>query len=348
VIGFEYGNTRLRAWWSRLLDPGRFHDLITATSIDHVLAALGDTPYAEDVETAITLNRGLGRLDEAVRRNLGRSLRAMASFYQGRPGEMVGLLTDRWDRHNLRVLLRVSEGPAPPDLLDPLLIPAGRLDEAALRELAALPDVSSRLGLLVSWGLPSPESARLLLRASRAASPESALDQAYAARIDEVLGDDREGAAAVLRSEIDSTNLLTALRIRAASEEGEPVPDPGEVDFLPGGLIDAARWPTVTVLDEPEQVVGEVGQHHTVAGWVEAVRHWGEHHDLALLTDQVRRATTRAAVARFNRGDPLGFDIPVGYSFAKEAEVRNLRLIGRGIVHGLPADQVVDLFEEVA
>jgi vacuolar-type H+-ATPase subunit C/Vma6 len=347
VIGFEYGNTRLRAWRSRLLDPTRYHHLLTAVGIDQVLTALADTPYAEDVEAAIPRAKGLGRLDEAVRRNLARTMRTMASFYQGRPGELVELLTDRWDRHNLKVLLRLPEGPARPDLLDPMLVPAGRLDEAELQELAALPDAASRLDLLVSWDLPSPEAAHLILRAHRGGvSPEVALDRVYATRIDLVLGDDRSDPAAVLRSEIDTVNVLTALRIREASREGEPVPD--EVHYLPAGLIDPSRWEVVATLEEAEQVVAGVVGRHALPGWEEAVRGWGEHQDLALLADRLRRATSRAAMGLFTRADPLGFAVPVAFTYAKEAEVRNLRLIGRGIVHGLSADQVADLLEEAA
>lgn len=349
MIGFEYGNTRLRAWRARLLDSRQYDDLLAANSIDQLLAILDDTPYAADVEAAIPRARGLARLDEAVRHNLGRTMRTMVSFYQGRPGEMVGLLTDRLDRHNLRVVLRVPEGPAPRDLLDPLLIPAGRLDEAALRELASLPDQASRLDLIVSWDLPSPDISHLLLRASRdATSLEAALDLAYAARLDEVLGDDRSGAPAVLRSGIDTINLFTALRIRDAAGAGESVPDPEEVDFFPGGLVDPARWPLMAGWQEQEAVVAEMTSHRTLPGWEEAVRRWGEDQDLARLGDELRRATTRAAAALLARGDPLGFDVPVGYTYVKEAEVRNLRLIGRGIVHSLSADQVASWLEEAA
>jgi vacuolar-type H+-ATPase subunit C/Vma6 len=350
VIGFEYGNTRLRAWVSRLLDPARYQDLLASPGIDQMLASLADTAYGEDVETAMTRARGLGRLDEMLRRNLGRTLRQMHSFYEGRPGELVELVTDRWDRHNLRVLLRIPEGPGRAELVDPLLIPAGRLDEAALRELAAMPDSGARLDLLVSWDLPSPETAHALLRASREVpdSLEVALDRAYASRLDEVLGEDRSGAAAVLRAAPDTINLLTALRIREAAGANEPVPEPDQVGYLPGGLIDPSRWPLIARLLDSEEVVAEIGRQRTLPGWDAALADWGEHQDLTVLADRLRRATSRAAVSLLTRGDPLGLDVPVGYTHAKEAEVRNLRLIGRGIVHRLPPDQVAGMLEEAA
>jgi vacuolar-type H+-ATPase subunit C/Vma6 len=316
-----------------------------------MLASLADTPYRDDVETAMTRSQGLSRLDETLRRHLGRTMRRMLSFYEGRPGDLVELVTDRWDLHNLRVLLRLPEGPGRRDLIDPLLIPGGRLDEAALRELAALPDAASRLDLLVTWEVPSPEAVHALLRASREPTPPSlevALDQVYATHVDETLGEDRTGAAAVLRAAADTTNLLTALRIREAAVVGEPVPEPDRVGYLPGGLVDPSRWPEIAALVDPEEVVAEIGRLPTLPGWDAAVAEWGEHQDLTLLADRLRRATTRAAALLLTRGDPLGLDVPVGYAHAKEAEVRNLRLIGRGIVHQLPADQVAAMLEEAA
>jgi vacuolar-type H+-ATPase subunit C/Vma6 len=328
-----------------------YRDLVTSPGIDQMLASLADTAYREDVEAAMTRGRGLGRLDETVRRHLARTMRHMRSFYEGRPGVLVGLVTDRWDRNNLRVLLRLPEGPGRAELVDPLLIPAGRLDEAALRELAALPDAASRLDLLVSWELPSAEAAHALLRASREPSPRSlevALDQVYASHVDETLGHDRTGAAAVLRAEADTTNLLTSLRIREAAAAGEPFPEPDQVGYLPGGLVDPSRWPEIATLLDPEEVITEIGRQPTLPGWDIVVADWGEHQDLTLLADRLRRATTRTAVSLLTRGDPLGLDVPVGYAHAKEAEVRNLRLIGRGIVHQLPAGEVAAMLEEAA
>jgi V/A-type H+/Na+-transporting ATPase subunit C len=48
----------------------------------------------------------------------------------------------------------------------------------------------------------------------------------------------------------------------------------------------------------------------------------------------------RWAVGLFLRGDPLGIDVPIAYTVAKENEVRNLRLLGEGSVGGLPVAAV--------
>jgi vacuolar-type H+-ATPase subunit C/Vma6 len=59
--------------------------------------------------------------------------------------------------------------------------------------------------------------------------------------------------------------------------------------------------------------------------------------DLPTLQRELEASRVRWAVGLFLRGDPLGLDIPVAYSVAKENEVRNLRLLGEGAAGGLPA-----------
>ena len=69
------------------------------------------------------------------------------------------------------------------------------------------------------------------------------------------------------------------------------------------------------------------------------ISEWADHDDLVALTEELQIASTRRAVRLFSRGDPLGFAVPVAFSRAQEHEVRNLRWIGRGVVHGFdPAE----------
>ena len=355
MTGFEYGNTRLRSWRSRLLDGGGYGRLILAESIDQVLGALSDTPYADDVAVAVARVSGPQRLDEALRLNLAGTLRRMRSFYEGKPGAMVQLLLDRWDLHNLRTMLRLPEGPAVPEDLAALLVPAGRIDETAIRELVALPDVLSRIDLLVSWDIPSPDAARRLLRirpAIRAGGDgsvlEHTLDEVFASRLAEVLGDEPGGAAAVLRARLDAANLLTALRLRGARLAAEPVPDEQQALFLPGGAITGHLWLQVAAGDDREAAAAVITARRLLPGWAEAVAHWVDSGDLATLARELQAATARAGTALFVDGDPLGFDIPVAFTFAKEMEMRNLRLIGRAVTHGLPAAEVAELLEVAA
>ena len=106
MLGWDYGNARLRARKSRLLGEADYHRLMSVESLDGLVAALADTPYRPDLEAAITRYSGLRRFDEVVRLHLGRVLGAMSRFYEGEDGEFVGLLVERWELVNLRAIIR--------------------------------------------------------------------------------------------------------------------------------------------------------------------------------------------------------------------------------------------------
>lgn len=332
---------------SRLLDSADYDEMITAGSLDRVVAMLADTDYRPDVEAALVRARGLRRLDELTRTNLARTLRAVASFYEGGPRRHVDLLLHRWDLRNLRSLLRLPDVPPVSPDLSGLLVPAGRLDEAALAELAAQPDIRSLLDLLVVWGIPSSQATIALSRARATyvaegdiAVVESALDHAFAEEMQAVLGEEHTGPATILRAEIDVRNLETALRLSSARIDREPGWREVVVEYVPGGLVRPGVWTQVATTDSAESVAELLVTKRLPAEWDPVIRAWAAHGDLLRLREDLQRATTATAVSRFVTGDALGFDIPLAFVFAKEAEMRNIRLIGRGIAHSIPIDEV--------
>jgi V/A-type H+-transporting ATPase subunit C len=335
---------------SRLLGARTYRGLLRCRSVDAVLGALASTDYRADIEAALPRYRDLRRLDEVLRRNLARTLRSMLRFYD-KPGprRCVELLLQRWDLANLRTILRGKARLVAPDEIEPLLVPAGRLDDATLHELARLPGVGVVLDLMVAWSIPSREWAREVWRAfpryeetRDVAGLERALDAAWArhvvARLAEV-GPQRD-LELTLRDEIDRRNLLLALRLREARlVEGALVERVAPRErYLAGGRIapealdDAAHGPDRATAVERLRTVPPA--------WTGQLGDWIADGDLVRLTEALDSVATREAVALFHRGDPLGVAVPIAFVWAKENEVRNLRRIGRGLVHGLPRADV--------
>lgn len=347
MSGYDYGNTRLRAMRARLLDRRDYTEMMEAGSLDRMLGLLAETAYSSDVEAALVRARGLERLDLALRSNLAATLRRMATFYEGRQHDLVGLLLDRWDLRNLRALIRLTNLRAERSDRGRVLVPAGRIEDSDLGELAAQGSVASLVDLMVAWGIPSPDSAFALLRARAEfiadgdiSHLEHAIDREYAAEMERVLSYEEDGAGVVLRAEIDARNLELALRLRAARLEGEPGWADAANGYLPGGTQPRELWAQVADASSPEAVAELAGTRNLLPGWRQVIAEWVAGGGLAQLSDGLQRSITSMARARFVSGDPLGFDIPVAYTFAKEAEVRNLSLIGRGLVHRIPMTEV--------
>ncbi|MFP3915989.1 MAG: V-type ATPase subunit, partial [Actinomycetota bacterium] len=195
--------------------------------------------------------------------------------------------------------------------------------------------------------IPSEEAATALLRArSQYRADESGpdLDRVITELFTGVMEDrvgDLEGPAEVLRAEMDARHVENALRrreARLAGESGWQAP--------PGSP--ARVWEEVVETDEAGAAAELVEGRRNLPGWRQALRDWVGHGRITTLSDDLRRVVTHAAVSRFVTGDPLGFDIPLAYTFAKEAETRDLHLIARGLVHGLPPAEVEERLETAA
>jgi V/A-type H+-transporting ATPase subunit C len=336
--GFEYGNTRLRARRARLLTGNDYSRLAGSETIERMIGALADTEYAADLEAATVRFTGLRILDEGIRGNLARNLRELRTFYPDETTEL-DLLLERFDAKNLRTIIRAQTHQLGPDSIAPLLVPAGRLHDAQLAELASQPGPRATIDLMVTWGIPSRATARRVLSrwpayqaTGEPAILEDAVNQAFAEHLVAADGGADE-CLALLRAEIDAQNLLTALRLRRARRDGEPEPTvDGVSSYLPGGSI-ASDILEAVARSEDAARVAEILSKCTAPSWQVAITAWAEHGDLVVLSEELAAAITHRAVALFHSGDPLGPAIPVAFVFSKENEARNLRLIGRGIVN---------------
>ncbi len=339
--GYEYGNTRLRARRSQLLDTADYGELFRAGTPERMLGALRSTAYGPDVELALVQRDPLHRLDTAIRLNLVRSLGDLRRFYTGRPAEGVQLLLGRWDLRNLLAILRSKARPATAPMLDTMLVPAGNLDMTTLSELSQQPSLRSAIELMVAWDVPTRSTARRLLRAwpdyettGDGIVFEHTLAGAWATTVARTLerwhGTDLEHT---LQAEIDQINVLVALRRR---DDG---PDTGPVELddeylaggtLPHSVLDQARRTSNT-----PDAAALLTDHRLPTAWDTALHAWAGDNDLSVLAGRLERAIAGAAIALFVAGDPLGIAIPIAFTWAKECEARNVRLVGRAIVHHL-------------
>ncbi len=347
TAGLDYGNTRLRARKGLLLGPDDYSRMTRSETLERVVGVLADTDYGPDLATALPRYSGLRILDEALRSNLARNLRAMRSFYDSDLTQL-DLLLDRFDLQNLRTILRAQARLLGREQITPFLTPAGLLSDSQLTELASQPGPRATIDLMVAWGIPSRPTARRLLHlwpqyevAGEPAVLEDALNQAYAEHVGEALTEEPDECLTLIRAEIDAINLLTALRMLQARLDGEPETGvPGVTSFLASGTVSPTTLLAIEWADDPDEVTAILaGLAGLPVGWRPAVAAWVGHGNLVTLSHDLDRALTHWALALFHTADPLSLAVPVAYVKAKENEARNVRLIGRGIVNRLlPVD----------
>src|SRR2546425_11320114 len=152
---FPYINARVRAMRSRLLDAGGMEELLGLPPLDALLQALGSTPYSREVQEALSrTHNGVRAVDEALARNFSFTTSRILSFADGKARELIELVLMRWDLVNIRIILRAKHAGRQDDEILANLIPAGRLNEPALKEVAGQSDVAGVVGALGGLDYP--------------------------------------------------------------------------------------------------------------------------------------------------------------------------------------------------
>lgn len=345
MIGLDYGNTRVRVRAGRLLDIDDYRELMGSSSLEAMLGRLASGPYGAAVERSLSRHGGLRRLDEAVRSHLSRQLSDVLSFYSGEIAERLRLYEARWDIRNIRSILRSLADASTGERSTPLLVSTGTLDDAALDEIAGRGDVRSAVDLLGVWQLPGPQVVRHLRGATVRyveTGDISHLDAALDKALEEIVGESisrfgpDDPVVATLRRELDRVNLMSCARLLALSDR-----TPGQWRPLEEGMVPAAVWSEAMAAGERQVVASRIAPRLPVS-WRGPLDEWVEHGDPPRLEGRLDDAWADDALDMLRR-DPLGVETPLGYLGRLEAEAKNLRMVGRAIVHEIPHEQAMGL-----
>jgi V/A-type H+-transporting ATPase subunit C len=336
VPDFPYINARVRAMRSRLLTPAQFEDMLAIPTLPALLQALASTPYAHDLQEALTRHDGIHAVDEALARNLHRTTQSILEWADGEARDLILVMLVRWDVVNLRTIARGTHVGRSAEEIAEAFLPAGTLSEVVLREMAGQASIAGLAGSLEAVNHPlaeaMSEAAAVYATTGDLPGLELQLDRAFVGW--GRLQTRRRGRSAaalrrVLQIEIDLTNVKTALRLAAAGDLDEEV---RLKHFIPGGVQVTA------------EIFAGLSASGTQAKTWKQIRTSGSPlkdppSDLVAFERELDRAMARE-FARHYRGDPLGLDIVIGYLAMKTAEVANLRLIARGKSIGLAREAV--------
>lgn len=352
--GYDYGNTRLRAKRSRLLTEADYQNLLAKNNIEEFITALTETPYQEDVETALARFHGTRCIFEAVRTNLIRTLLQICSFFEAEPRTLVELLLRQWDRHNLLTILRGQSQEVPPETVVSALIPVGKLDEVSLRELARQPGLRAVIDLMTTWQLPYARALRQVQPRTGTLPDldqlELALNRRHYASLFQELGYGNGNKAILrehLRVEIDLANLVISLRLAhrpdlvPVVEQRYNAADVRPLLIEPDGHLAAGRLAELVVqAGGLEGIVRGLSETRygpaLAAGWR---RYQAGGVGLTVFERELERWQGQQFRAMFSR-NPLSIAIPIGYVGCKRLEVANLRLIAQAVALGLKRDDM--------
>lgn len=363
---YGYLNARIRGMKSRLFDRRLYSELLAKANLDDLLASLAQTGYGDAFQAALSRHVAWDALRDGLRRDLTAALLKVRVMTMdepdAEPARLVSILLMRWDRRNLLAVMRMQyQGPEATRALE-LLVPVGDVDEIALGELLRQPNLRDAIDLAVTWGLPYGHGLRnawpSFAETGNLAVLESALDQRYAGLVGERLAALPPSASVslvqrVLNWEFDTYNLLNVLRVWAARRPGDPSGEEAPAWYLrspgaspangekEGNAIPEAALAAAISSTEAAGVVASLADSPGISSWLPSLTEWADHGSLTALQKALERRLTEMAVSLFHR-DPLTAAPIIAFLWAKENEVRNLRLIGLVVGHDLPRERALE------
>lgn len=343
AVDFSYPNARIRAMRSDLLDLNFYQKLLEIEEPSALISALGETVYKGDVEEGTLKYSGTLGVEEAFRKNITRTFAKIYNMVEGDARDLVEILLGRWDVHSLKTILRGKNVGAPIEEILESLIPAGRLNEVFLTELAKQPDIKAVIDLLVMtrvpFGKPLAKAFPQYSQTKNLVRLELALDEFfydYALQKTKISLFDAQLVHEVFKREIDVINILTILRlVQQKIEDAEKA-----LFFIEEGkYIDREQFLELVKSGDVESVVHKLEKTPYGETLKEAFVSYMDRGALSVMERSLEKLLIRKNTKLF-RADPLSIALIIAYIWAKYNEIINLRIIVRGKALGMPSQKI--------
>jgi V/A-type H+-transporting ATPase subunit C len=317
---------------SHLLTKDFFMRLVEADSFEAIHSMLDQTVYRREMNEAVLMSPDRPDYDQALSINLVAALRKILDGTGGEPHKLVNLLLTRYDVLNVKTILRGKKGNATPGEIVSTLTPVGNLRMDVLEQLAREREIRQVIDqmatLRINYARPLTSALGDFVKHDQdLAVLELALDRWHFADVMKQLkGRDRnvDMVRQMFTAEIDMRNISTLVRIRGIRLDDEEVTDMR----LPGGSLNPQQFLDLDRLGDIVRIVGEYPDPSYRKLLEKALSEYQEI-DVVAFDRELERALIKQGVAMSNV-DVLGIGVIIGYMWAKQNEIINLRIVLRG------------------
>lgn len=342
-VDIGYVNARVRSMNSRLLARDELDRLMHKPDIDAVISELERSPYRKEIEKASVQYSGIHCIENALRADLAGTSQKILRMVRDEPFEKyVRISLNKWDVQNIKTVLRGKNIHVPVGEILECVVPAGELDEATFVELGKQPDVRSVIDLLATWeveyAMPLTRNYEKFKKKRDLAVLEYALDKFYYHRVLAILKGRSHDEAIVrdlVKTEIDITNIKSMLRMirdGVSPEDGKSILIEGGNSFTAAMLLDLIGKGSIegaisALATTPYSFIGDLPVTRAGSG------------NISGYEKELDRFLIRKGISVF-RTDPLSIAVVIGYLWAKNNEITNIRIISRCLNAFVPDEEI--------
>lgn len=337
-----YISARVHGMKRSLLKRSEIEAMLDRADLKALSDGLISSPYGDEMAEALTRYEGADAIEDAVSRNLVNTFSKLYRMCSGQYDSQARIFVGRWDLESVKALLRNRHHQLDSKTGAESLFPGPSMPVALLEEMASQDSMETLVRALAAWNgalcgamvvkLPEYNEAKSLRVL------EEALDRAYFVDNLRRLSGGRDGNSRsvkrLLRMEIDRINLRILFEPRGPDASPEDVIP----RLIPRGLLSEKTLRDMAAANAPERAAalleGTIYSH--LAESVAAIGQTGNYSRVERLfemafVDRLRHAALHHA---------LGISILMWYTWLKFNEVKNLRLIVRGLSAGMTVDRI--------
>ncbi len=342
-MDLSYLNARIRGLRGRLLRERDYNALLKVRGLDECMDYLRSTVYGPYIEVAsVYETRKDSIVTTALRNNLGATLSVVWDEADIPSREALRMVFSFWEVYNLKTIIRAIHRGVRKEEILPILIPVGTMDYGALKELAQSKNIHDLVRLLDTWtspySAPVKEGLEWYERHNSLFRIEDALYRyVFAEASRTTIGDssNREVLEGFFARRVDTQNMVTLFKVTGEGlSEGDR-----EGLFIEGGrLLSRKEFLRLLILPDRKTLIRElipvIKDHET-----RDILFTADTDEIDLLEERFEELT-RKYLRRESLRDPLGIALVMDYVYAKVREVKNLRVIVRGKVFGIPEEEI--------
>jgi len=349
---YDYGNTRLRAQISRLLDIQTLEEFAELRSLDSLISALTRTAYKESIETALTFAHGYSCLQEAINLELRNLVYALTRYYEGVAHKKINLIFLRDDVLNIKAILRGIFYESHIEEIVRSFSSLGTISDSILRQLAQSQDINEAINRMIVYNLPMAQ-VLLDLRSGHGdvsfPQIELELEKWYFSQGFVETGkntDDCRIMQKALAIEADIVNLNTILRFISSAESLTKKSEDMNQYLIPSGNIQTRKLMTMMKRTSIEESIRVLFTTEYGKFLRKALDCYHETHLLSEFENQIRMYALEWS-AGLPRLFPLGIGVALGFTALKKSEIRNIRWIAKGIQAGFSPSEIREKMEKI-
>ena len=343
-MDIEYFNARVGGLRGRLFKWPDYDVFVRASSEAEYRERLRATPYARHVDMAAARHeRAAEIIPSAVGTNAADTFKTLWEMAPDNARRLLRPLFSKGEVHNLKAIIRGFAKDVKREEIRGVLMPAGEFNQASLNALVGAKDIADVVRLIDSWGSPYAAAFKDFPFAKHINTFELELKLdsfVYGWLLSTVKGKSADGVIIreMLLSEIDAQNIMTLVKTAGKDFSKETI----EGFFIEGGhAIGKALFTEAAGMENSQDVLECLAKGVNDAGLKEMLVAADAEEAAAL--EEAMDAAMEARLRKTAVTRPLSIATAASFIRMKARETKNLRLIAKAKLFGIPPEELKGL-----